>query len=206
MNFKSTFSALLVFCSACASSAHADVVTFDLVDAIFADGATASGSFTVDLTLPAPNSSTYSPLTAVNITTSAGTWLPGGNYTAIDPNTANLFVSASGPALLEYQAELEFQFGSSFGNPNYGALIFYIFNLSLSGPSGPLANPAERSFELGSCNVGCVGRNFISGFVIPETPASSVPEPSTWAMMLLGFAGVGFMAYRRKSKPALMTA
>jgi trimeric autotransporter adhesin len=35
---------------------------------------------------------------------------------------------------------------------------------------------------------------------------SSVPEPSTWAMMLLGFAGVGFMAYRRKSKPALMTA
>jgi hypothetical protein len=34
----------------------------------------------------------------------------------------------------------------------------------------------------------------------------SVPEPSTWAMMLLGFAGVGFMAYRRKSKPALMAA
>jgi hypothetical protein len=35
---------------------------------------------------------------------------------------------------------------------------------------------------------------------------SSVPEPSTWAMMLLGFAGVGFMAYRRKSKPALVAA
>jgi len=28
--------------------------------------------------------------------------------------------------------------------------------------------------------------------------ASPVPEPSTWAMMILGFAGVGFMAYRRK--------
>jgi uncharacterized protein (TIGR03118 family) len=27
---------------------------------------------------------------------------------------------------------------------------------------------------------------------------SAVPEPSTWAMMLLGFAGLGFMAYRRK--------
>jgi PEP-CTERM motif len=35
---------------------------------------------------------------------------------------------------------------------------------------------------------------------------NAVPEPSTWAMMILGFAGVGFMAYRRKSKPALMTA
>jgi hypothetical protein len=33
-----------------------------------------------------------------------------------------------------------------------------------------------------------------------------VPEPSTWAMMILGFCGVGFMAYRRKSKPALMAA
>ena len=32
--------------------------------------------------------------------------------------------------------------------------------------------------------------------------APPVPEPSTWAMMLLGFAGVGFMAYRRKSGPA----
>ena len=26
----------------------------------------------------------------------------------------------------------------------------------------------------------------------------AVPEPSTWAMMLLGFAGVGFAAYRKK--------
>jgi hypothetical protein len=34
----------------------------------------------------------------------------------------------------------------------------------------------------------------------------AVPEPSTWAMMLIGFAGVGFIAYRRKSRPALMAA
>jgi hypothetical protein len=32
----------------------------------------------------------------------------------------------------------------------------------------------------------------------------AVPEPSTWAMMILGFAGIGFVAYRRKSKPAFM--
>ena len=35
---------------------------------------------------------------------------------------------------------------------------------------------------------------------------ATVPEPSTWAMLILGFAGIGFMAYRRKSKPALMAA
>ena len=35
---------------------------------------------------------------------------------------------------------------------------------------------------------------------------AAVPEPSTWAMMILGFAGIGFMAYRRKSKPSLVAA
>jgi hypothetical protein len=30
--------------------------------------------------------------------------------------------------------------------------------------------------------------------------ANPVPEPSTWAMMILGFFGVGFLAYRRQSK------
>jgi hypothetical protein len=34
----------------------------------------------------------------------------------------------------------------------------------------------------------------IRGFLI----AAAVPEPSTWAMLILGFAGVGFMTYRRK--------
>jgi hypothetical protein len=42
--------------------------------------------------------------------------------------------------------------------------------------------------------------------VTVQIGVSAVPEPSTWAMMILGFAGVGFMAYRRKSKPELMTA
>jgi PEP-CTERM motif-containing protein len=27
--------------------------------------------------------------------------------------------------------------------------------------------------------------------------AGGVPEPSTWAMMLLGFAGLGFAGYRK---------
>jgi PEP-CTERM motif-containing protein len=35
---------------------------------------------------------------------------------------------------------------------------------------------------------------------------AAVPEPSSWAMLLIGFAGVGFMAYRRKSKPARLAA
>jgi hypothetical protein len=38
------------------------------------------------------------------------------------------------------------------------------------------------------------------------TPASftpGTPEPSTWAMMLLGFAGLGFLGYRQTAKARL---
>jgi hypothetical protein len=37
-------------------------------------------------------------------------------------------------------------------------------------------------------------------------PVGSIPEPSTWAMMILGFFGVGFVAYRRKSQMSLRLA
>jgi hypothetical protein len=36
-----------------------------------------------------------------------------------------------------------------------------------------------------------------SGLLVTTT-ASAVPEPSTWAMIILGFCGLGFMVYRRK--------
>jgi hypothetical protein len=45
----------------------------------------------------------------------------------------------------------------------------------------------------------CPGKN-------QTTVELAVPEPSTWALMLIGFAGLGFAAYRRKSKSALMAA
>jgi len=35
---------------------------------------------------------------------------------------------------------------------------------------------------------------------------TAVPEPSTWAMLILGFAGIGVLAYRRRSRPAVMAA
>ena len=38
------------------------------------------------------------------------------------------------------------------------------------------------------------------------TISTNVPEPSTWAMMILGFMGVGFVAYRRKNQLAFRIA
>jgi hypothetical protein len=39
-----------------------------------------------------------------------------------------------------------------------------------------------------------------SGLDVQFTAASAAPEPATWAMMLLGFAGLGFSGYRRARK------
>jgi hypothetical protein len=36
--------------------------------------------------------------------------------------------------------------------------------------------------------------------------AASTPEPSTWAMMVLGFAGVGFVGYRKSRKAVAVAA
>ena len=36
--------------------------------------------------------------------------------------------------------------------------------------------------------------------LLPEGVRGGVPEPSTWAMMLLGFAGLGYAAFRRSNR------
>jgi PEP-CTERM motif len=36
------------------------------------------------------------------------------------------------------------------------------------------------------------------------TITAAVPDPSTWAMMILGFASVGVMGYRRRNKTAML--
>jgi hypothetical protein len=39
-----------------------------------------------------------------------------------------------------------------------------------------------------------------------DVGVSSIPEPSTWAMMLLGFAGLGFAGYRASRKSVALAA
>jgi hypothetical protein len=49
---------------------------------------------------------------------------------------------------------------------------------------------------IGGANFEDVRQVRIGGF----ENVGAVPEPSTWAMMILGFAGVGFLAYRRRGQ------
>jgi hypothetical protein len=52
----------------------------------------------------------------------------------------------------------------------------------------PLIFPSDADVQL----------SFIDGVIIP----APVPEPTTWAMLLIGFAGIGFAGYRRRLSPA----
>jgi hypothetical protein len=74
-----------------------------------------------------------------------------------------------------------------------------------------VASPAGAAY--GELSVATAGISYVTISASPSywvaddlSFSSAVPEPSTWAMMLIGFTGIGFMAYRRKSKPALMAA
>jgi len=74
--------------------------------------------------------------------------------------------------------------------------------LSGNGPDLFTGDPADPVFTLGSFNLG----NPFFGQRDVLTISAAVPEPSTWAMMLLGFAGLGVAAYRRTSKAAAIAA
>lgn len=91
---------------------------------------------------------------------------------------------------------------------------------------GTIVDPTQKFFStggdddplnyrfFGATNPGGISSIFIAndsgGIEVDDLQfgflSSAVPEPSTWAMMVLGFAGVGFMAYRRKSQGSLRLA
>jgi hypothetical protein len=62
-------------------------------------------------------------------------------------------------------------------------------------------NPVGASFTSNAVFLDYAGLSPNPAVTSIVNVAAAVPEPSTWAMMILGFAGVGFMAYRRKDKP-----
>jgi hypothetical protein len=78
-----------------------------------------------------------------------------------------------------------FHFGGAGPGGDY--TVLYLFDFGTEGAS--------------SVNLGANG--FSNGVIVPPPPGA-VPEPATWAMMLLGFAGIGLTlrARRRESRLA----
>ena len=106
-----------------------------------------------------------------------------------------------------YAAELAVRYMSIFDAYAFAAdSPFNFFYTSIVGPNAPVPGSVNSPFTYtysaasGDLNNGLFQYNgedlSLSATTVALTAA--VPEPSTWAMMILGFAGVGFMAYRRK--------
>ncbi len=51
--------------------------------------------------------------------------------------------------------------------------------------------------------VGSPAANLPPFALLDGVSLTAVPEPSTWAMMLAGFGGLGFAAYRRRRRTLL---
>jgi hypothetical protein len=79
----------------------------------------------------------------------------------------------------------------------YDLFIYNGNNFGFSAFTGS-GNLIYRFADAGSGPTTGNGYNHLSGADVGVALSSAVPEPSTWAMLLLGFAGVGFMAFRRK--------
>lgn len=69
-------------------------------------------------------------------------------------------------------------------------------NLSWSLYSGTfVANSTSTTLNFNTL----FGKNN-GGILLDVVAMTAMPEPATWSMMILGFAGVGFLAYRRAKK------
>jgi hypothetical protein len=178
------FVAGLAMVAACllgrASDARADVVYN--VSGVFNDNTSLTGYFTINQ---------YGYIGTFDFTTASGT-LSAYTYT---PSTSNK--SGCG-------ADCIF-----FGRPNYfGGLALTFENPILTVAAG--ASFVPDSILVGSPGPSWENLNWGSAqapvrFLVSET-VTAVPEPSTWAMMILGFLGVGALAYRNKKVPPLVTA
>lgn len=72
----------------------------------------------------------------------------------------------------------------------------------------PLSGPNQFTDPIAINNLGQIVGMYIDadGDIHTFLATPSVPEPTTWAMMILGFTGIGFIAYRRKNQRTLNPA
>jgi hypothetical protein len=118
---------------------------------------------------------------------------------------------------LGYLAELggDFALGQMFYHMAYGMVPPSGLDL-VGGGSGPssftpsdLAGGSSGASAAGGFFSGSYDGSVLTMTIPPDLGGFSViavPEPSTWAMMLFGFGGLGYAGWRGSRKPALHSA
>ncbi len=120
-------------------------------------------------------------------TGSSNIFLVGGDYSLAKTDLAAFTATISGGAL----TALSFV-TTQFATQN---LVLGLFDVGL-----PTTNNRITVSGLGAGNVSALrGRSALSGDLTIDSITPSVPEPSIWAMMLVGFGSLGAMMRRRKA-------
>ena len=130
---------------------------------------------------------------------------------AFTPGSYNTVFSVTPPAFLDNISgasdaaiALEIALNDLIGSYNSALAIFIPDTVSGGRSSGAAVQQYNGGFITGGYG-GMDTNLFVTG-PVEFGVLTAVPEPATWALLLLGFAGIGFMGYRRKSKSALMAA
>jgi hypothetical protein len=148
---------------------------------------------------------TNSPPSTISYSTAPSVNLNGGpanstivtGLTALGTFTAPPFTSGNPthPPTFEFAV----QFGNTNGNTTaiqYNQLTFEVSGMQVANLEALEGTNLWFAADIWNTNSG--GAAGLTGNV--AATISAVPEPSTWAMMILGFFGIGFMAYRRKNR------
>jgi hypothetical protein len=169
-------------------------VTYDL-----SLGSNAVGTITTDGTLGVLSSSNILDfnITATTVGSAAILGpLSGPNYVQFGTSGSAFTATATG---------LFFDFSSSgtylIFQTGVGSGAYVCYNGAQGNCSG---HPASLAVAVGANQVVTAYSGNVQ--IASLEAVTAVPEASTWAMMILGFAGVGFMTYRRKNKTALSAA
>ena len=74
---------------------------------------------------------------------------------------------------------------------------------SAIGSLSVLKDQSDFAGSAGSADSSILGNAFSVTAMPGVSSVTAVPEPSTWAMMLAGFVGLGFLGYRKACKESL---
>jgi hypothetical protein len=149
-------------------------------------------------------------------TVAQGTFAPSDNiFVSVDDQNGGIGfgsnpANASFPGNAAYPLGVEFSTVTTQYDLKSEIGIFGSRSVSCAGFPGGCVTPPDLATTAGDLVIGgssgqvSTEGNFVaeftSGGVTPPPPAP-VPEPSTWAMMLLGFAGLGYAGYRKAREP-----
>ena len=147
---------------------------------------------------------TGAPLTVTLLASDTGFLAPATFVNNSGSLTFNTNVGAS-DSTLKFWADITNTQGA---NPNNtpGTLLETVMGHALTDPdsfSGSLVTPftANAPFSMTEgAALALIGGGSVTGF--NQAMESGIPEPSTWVMMGLGFAALGFVGYRRRGQIA----